>query len=229
MSFSCVMASRHGRAVLALTAGPAQAQDKTFTMKITTPTLNAALDIYAGASATPSRKNPAATSRSRVIRRAGSAPSQADRRYAVRRDPVRRHPAGVLRRRRRAFRGAGCPGLVTSAAQGHRVAANPAVLKFWPGARRRERAARHRRRLCGASEVVAKNAIRHVANFKGKKIRIPPPSSSRHRSSGSARRRWPCRPATWWRRCSKARSTPRSPASNCSAACISMTPPNTSP
>src|ERR1700689_793138 len=31
----------------ALTLGAAQAQDKTFTMKITTPTLNAALDQYA--------------------------------------------------------------------------------------------------------------------------------------------------------------------------------------
>ena len=34
---------------LALTVGAAQAQDKTFTMKITTPTLNAALDLYAKA------------------------------------------------------------------------------------------------------------------------------------------------------------------------------------
>jgi TRAP-type C4-dicarboxylate transport system substrate-binding protein len=32
---------------LALTAGSAQAQDKTIVMKITTPTLNAALDLYA--------------------------------------------------------------------------------------------------------------------------------------------------------------------------------------
>ena len=38
-----------GALVVALTVGPAQAQDKTFTMKITTPTLNAALDLYAKA------------------------------------------------------------------------------------------------------------------------------------------------------------------------------------
>src|ERR1700731_5189934 len=38
-----------GALVVALTVGPAQAQDKTITMKITTPTINAALDIYAKA------------------------------------------------------------------------------------------------------------------------------------------------------------------------------------
>jgi hypothetical protein len=50
MSFSCRQwqtgpVAAAGALVAALTVGPAQAQDKTFTMKITTPTLNAALDI----------------------------------------------------------------------------------------------------------------------------------------------------------------------------------------
>ena len=52
MSFSCRQwqagpLAAAGALVVALTVGPAQAQDKTFTMKITTPTLNAALDQYA--------------------------------------------------------------------------------------------------------------------------------------------------------------------------------------
>src|SRR5580698_9458312 len=54
MSFSCRQwqagpVAAAGALVAALTVGTAQAQDKTFTMKITTPTLNAALDLYAKA------------------------------------------------------------------------------------------------------------------------------------------------------------------------------------
>jgi C4-dicarboxylate-binding protein DctP len=61
---------------------------------------------------------------------------------------------------------------VTSAAQGHRVAADPAVQKFYL-------ALGAEKGLHGVavaygepSEVIAKNAIRHLADFKGKKIRI---------------------------------------------------------
>src|ERR1700729_2067228 len=54
MSFSCRQwqaggAAAAGALVMALTVGPAEGQDKTFTMKSTTPTLNAALDQYARA------------------------------------------------------------------------------------------------------------------------------------------------------------------------------------
>ena len=58
---------------LALTAGVAQAQDKAIVMKITTPTLHAALDLYANQLAPTSRKIPTAGSRSKSIRRASSA------------------------------------------------------------------------------------------------------------------------------------------------------------
>jgi TRAP-type transport system periplasmic protein len=64
------------------------------------------------------------------------------------------------------------PGLVTAAAQGHRVAADPAVQKFYLGLGAEKGLHGVAVAYAEPSEVVAKNAIRHLADFKGKKIRI---------------------------------------------------------
>jgi hypothetical protein len=61
---------------------------------------------------------------------------------------------------------------VTSAAQGHHVAADPAVQKFYLGLGAEKGLHGVAVAYAEPSEVVAKNAIRHLADFKGKKIRI---------------------------------------------------------
>ena len=71
MSFSCRQwqagpVAAAGALMVALTVGPAQAQDKTITMKITTPTLNAALDIYAKAYAAAVEKDSGGRHRTRL-------------------------------------------------------------------------------------------------------------------------------------------------------------------
>ena len=84
------------------------------------------------------------------------------------------------------------PGLVDSMEHGQRLAADPAVLKLMLGLGADKglhgvATVHDRSRL----RVISKSPIRHLADFKGKKIRdarlaIP----DRRRSSGSARRRW---------------------------------------
>ena len=64
------------------------------------------------------------------------------------------------------------PGLVTSAAQAEKVAADPDVLKFYLGLGANKGLHGVAVGFAEQSEVIAKDAIRHLDDFKGKKLRI---------------------------------------------------------
>ena len=178
MSFSCRQwqagpVAAAGALVVALTVGPAQAQDKTFTMKITTPTLNAALDIYAKAYGAAVEKDSGGRIKVEVYpaSQLGAIPRQIEGMQFGAIQCAVIPPeffVGVDER----FEVLAAPGLVTSAAQGHRVAADPAVQKFYLGLGAEKGLHGVAVAYAEPSEVVAKNAIRHLADFKGKKIRI---------------------------------------------------------
>src|ERR1700722_9394098 len=174
MSFSCRQwqagpAAAAGALVVALTIGPAQAQDKTFTMKITTPTLNAALDQYAKVYGAAVEKDSGGRIKVEVYpaSQLGAIPRQIEGTQFGAIIPPEFF-VGVDER----FEVLAAPGLVTSAAQGHRVAADPAVQKFYLALGAEKGLHGVAVAYAEPAEVVAKNAIRHLADFKGKKIRI---------------------------------------------------------
>ena len=158
---------------LALTVGTAQAQDKTFTMKITTPTLNAALDIYAKALAAVIEKDSGGRIKVEVYpaSQLGSIPRQIE---GVQFGAIQAAVippeffVGIDER----FEVLAAPGLVTSVTQGHKIAADPEVQKFYLGLGGDKGLHGVAVAYAEPSEVLSKNAIRHVADFKGKKIRI---------------------------------------------------------
>jgi TRAP-type C4-dicarboxylate transport system substrate-binding protein len=166
-----------GALLLALTVGAAQAQDKpqdkTFTMKITTPTLNAALDIYAKVFADALEKDSGGRIKVEIYpaSRLGTIPRQIEGTQFGAIQCAIIPPeffVGIDER----FEVLAAPGLVTSAAQGHRVAADPAVQKFYLALGADKGLHGVAVAYAEPSEVLAKNAIRHLADFKGKKIRI---------------------------------------------------------
>src|SRR5208283_6149161 len=135
MSFSCRQwqagaVATAGALAVALTVGPAQAQDKTFTMKITTPTLNAALDLYAKVYAAAVEKDSGGRIKVEVYpaSQLGSIPRQIE---GVQFGAIQcaiippEFFVGVDER----FEVMAAPGLVNSMEHGERLAADPAVLK----------------------------------------------------------------------------------------------------
>jgi TRAP-type transport system periplasmic protein len=158
---------------LALTAGAAQAQDKNFVMKITTPTLNAALDIYAKTLAPVIEKDSGGRIKVEVYpaSQLGSIPRQIE---GVQFGAIQcavippEFFVGLDER----FEVLAAPGLVTSPNQGHKVAADPAVQKFYLGLGGDKGLHGVAVAYAEPSEVLSKSAIRHLADFKGKKLRI---------------------------------------------------------
>jgi TRAP-type transport system periplasmic protein len=162
-----------GALLVALTAGAAQAQDKTFTMKITTPTLNAALDQYAKVYAAALDKDSGGRIKVEIYpaSQLGTIPRQIEGTQFGAIQCAIIPPeffVGVDER----FEVLAAPGLVTSATQGHRVAADPAVQKFYLALGAEKGLHGVAVAYAEPSEVLAKNAIRHLADFKGKKLRI---------------------------------------------------------
>jgi TRAP-type C4-dicarboxylate transport system substrate-binding protein len=158
---------------LALTVGTAQAQDKTFTMKITTPTLNAALDLYAKALADVIEKDTGGRIKVEVYpaSQLGSIPRQIEGTQFGAIQCAIIPPeffVGIDER----FEVLAAPGLVTSIAQGQKVAGDPEVTKFYLGLGAEKGLHGVAVALAEPSEVISKNAIRHLADFKGKKLRI---------------------------------------------------------
>src|ERR1700688_1086073 len=136
MSFSCRQwragpVAAAGALVVALTVGPAQAQDKTFTMKITTPTLNAALDIYAKAYGAAVEKDSGGRIKVEIspASQLGAIPRQIEGTQFGAIQCAIIPPeffVGVDER----FEVLAAPGLVNSVEQGQRLAADPEVLKL---------------------------------------------------------------------------------------------------
>src|SRR6202790_5698612 len=157
---------------LTMTIGTAQAQDKTYVMKITAPTQNASPDTYARNYAAAVEREPRGRIKAEVYpaSQLGAIPRQIEGTQFGAIQCAVIPPeffVGVDER----FEVMAAPGLVDSLAHGQRVAADPAVLKqmLVLGADK----GLHGVGLFIAepSATVAKNAIRHLADFKGKKMR----------------------------------------------------------
>src|SRR6204780_3692881 len=178
MSFSCRQwqagpLAAAGALVVALTVGPAQAQDKTFTMKITAPTLNAALDLYAKVYGAAVEKDSGGRIKVEVYQasRLGAIPRQIEGTQFGAIQCAVIPPeffVGVDER----FEVLAAPGLVTSAAQGHRVAADPAVQKFYLGLGAEKGLHGVAVFMNAPSSLISKTPVRHLADFKGKKMRV---------------------------------------------------------
>ncbi len=156
---------------LALTA--AHAQDKTYTMKMTLPTLNDPSYFYAKAYAAALEKDSGGRIKTEIYpaSQLGSIPRQIEGTQFGAIQCALIPPeffVGVDER----FEVMAAPGLVDSMEHGQRLAADPAVKKlmFALGADK----GLHGVGLFmnSPSSVIAKNAIRHLADFKGKKIRV---------------------------------------------------------
>ena len=178
MSFSrsrrqAATAAAAGAIVVALTFGPAQAQDKTFVMKITTPTLNAALDQYAKVFGAAVEKDSGGRIKIEIYpaSQLGSIPRQIEGTQFGAIQCAIIPPEFFVGLDER-FEVLAAPGLVTSTAQGHRVAADPAVQKLYLGLGAEKGLHGVAVAYAEPAEVLAKNAIRHLADFKGKKLRI---------------------------------------------------------
>jgi TRAP-type C4-dicarboxylate transport system substrate-binding protein len=176
---ACAIAARTAAAAaacivsIALSLGAAQAQTTPYVMKITTPTIHAAPDMFARNLAAAVEKDSGGRIKAQVYpaSQLGSIPRQIEGTQFGSIQCAVIPPeffVGVDQR----FEVMAAPGLVGSVAQGQRVAADPAVLKAML-------ALGADKGLIGAglfyaepAEVVSKTPIRHVSDFKGKKIRI---------------------------------------------------------
>ena len=158
---------------LALTIGTAQAQEKTYVMKITAPTLNASPDTYARSYAAAIEKASGGRIKAEVYpaSQLGSIPRQIEGTQFGAIQCAVIPPeffVGVDER----FEVLAAPGLVSSAVQAQHMAIDPEVLKLMLGLGA-EKGLRGVGLLLGEpNEIVAKTAIRHLGDLKGKKIRI---------------------------------------------------------
>jgi TRAP-type C4-dicarboxylate transport system substrate-binding protein len=159
---------------LAVTLGAAQAaEDKTYTMKITLPTLNDSLHQFAKNYAAAVAKDSGGRIKTEVYpaSQLGSIPRQIE---GVQFGAIQcavvppEFFAGIDER----FEVMTGPGLVTSMEHGQRLAADPSVLKLMLGLGAGK--GLHGVGLFSVtpSSIIAKSPIRHLAEFKGKKIRI---------------------------------------------------------
>ncbi|MGC1780743.1 MAG: TRAP transporter substrate-binding protein [Xanthobacteraceae bacterium] len=159
----------------ALTCGVAQAQDKTptYVMKITTPTIHAVLDEYGAAFGAAVEKDSGGRIKAQLYpaSQLGTIPRQIEGTQFGAIQCAIIPPeffVGIDQR----FEVLAAPGLVTSAPQAEKVAADPQVLKFYLGLAANKGLHGVAVGFAEQSEVISKNAIRHLDDFKGKKIRI---------------------------------------------------------
>src|SRR5271169_752172 len=158
---------------LALTLCAAQAQDKTYVMKITTPTLNAALDQYARAYGAAVEKDSGGRIKVEVYpaSQLGSIPRQIEGTQFGAIQCAVIPPeffVGVDER----FEVLAAPGLVSSVVQAQHMASDPQVQKLMLGLGA-DKGLRGVGLLLGEpNQIIAKTAIRHLDDLKGKKIRI---------------------------------------------------------
>jgi TRAP-type transport system periplasmic protein len=156
-----------------LAAGTARAQDKTFVMKITTPTIHAVLDQYGKAFGDAVEKDSGGRIKAELYpaSQLGSIPRQIEGTQFGAIQCAIIPPeffVGIDER----FEVLAAPGLITSATQGQKVAADPEVLKFYLGLGANKGLHGVAVGFAEQSEVISKNAIRHLDDFKGKKLRI---------------------------------------------------------
>jgi TRAP-type transport system periplasmic protein len=159
--------------VSALACGVARAQDKPFVMKITTPTIHAVLDQYGAAFGAAVEKDSGGRIKAELYpaSQLGAIPRQIEGTQFGAIQCAIIPPeffVGIDER----FEVLAAPGLVTSAAQGEKIAADPEVLKFYLGLGANKGLHGVAVGYAEQSEIISKNAIRHLDDFKGKKLRI---------------------------------------------------------
>ena len=158
---------------LALTIGTARAQDKTYVMKITAPTLNASPDTYARNYAAAVEKGSGGRIKAEVYpaSQLGSIPRQIEGTQFGAIQCAVIPPeffVGIDER----FEVLAAPGLVSSVAQAQRLAGDPQVMKLMLGLGA-DKGLRGVGLLLGEpNQIIAKTVIRHLDDLKGKKIRI---------------------------------------------------------
>ncbi len=183
-------AAAAGTIVLSLTLalGAALAQDKTYIMKITLPTLNDPSYVFAKAYAAASRafRRPHQAANFSV-EPIGLDP-EADRRHAVRRHPVRAHSAEFFVGVDERFEVMAAPGLVNS-------------IEHRRTPRRRSGGAQADARAWRQQGAARRRAVHELAVFRyRKKRRSATWRISRARRSGFLPRRFKCRRSSGWAR-----------------------------
>jgi TRAP-type C4-dicarboxylate transport system substrate-binding protein len=157
----------------ALALGAALAQDKTYVMKITLPTLNDPSFFFAKNYAAALEKDSGGRIKTEIYpaSQLGSIPRQIEGTQFGAIQCAVIPPeffVGVDER----FEVMSAPGLVDSMAHGERLAADPAVLKVMLGLGADKGLHGVALFMNSPQSVIAKDAIRHLADFKGKKFRV---------------------------------------------------------
>jgi TRAP-type transport system periplasmic protein len=158
---------------LALTFGAAQAQDKTFVMKVTLPTINDAPHQFAKDFAALVEKDSGGRIKGEVYpaSQLGSIPRTIEGTQFGAIQVAALPPeffVGVDER----FEVMAAPGLVDSLEHGQRVAGDPAVMKLMLSLGANKGLHGVGLMMAQPSCIISKAGIRHIADFKGKKIRI---------------------------------------------------------
>jgi TRAP-type C4-dicarboxylate transport system substrate-binding protein len=158
---------------LAQAPGAAVAQDKSYTMKITLPTLNDPSYFFAKNYAAAIEKDSGGRIKTEIYpaSQLGSIPRQIEGTQFGAIQCAIIPPeffVGVDER----FEVMAAPGLVDSTAHGERLAADPAALKLMLGLGADKGLHGVAMFMNSPSSVIAKVPIRHLADFKGKKIRV---------------------------------------------------------
>src|SRR6202166_2145309 len=156
---------------LALTFGAAQAQDKTFVMKVTLPTINDAPHQFAKDFAALVEKDSGGRIKGEVYpaSQLGSIPRQIEgvQFGAIQvADVPPEFFVGVDER----FEVMAAPGLVDSIEHGQRIAADPAVRKLMLGLGAEKGLHGVGLMIAQPSCIISRTPLRHLADFKGKKI-----------------------------------------------------------
>ena len=174
-NFATRAAATAGAAALALilSHGAASAQDKTYTMKITLPTLNDPSYFFAKSYAAALEKDSGGRIKPEIYpaSQLGAIPRQIEGTQFGAIQCAIIPPeffVGVDER----FELMAAPGLVNSMDHGQRLAADPAVRKLILGLGADKGLHGAALFMNAPSSVIAKAPIRHLADFKGKKIRV---------------------------------------------------------
>jgi TRAP-type C4-dicarboxylate transport system substrate-binding protein len=174
-NFAARAAATAGVAALALTLslGAASAQDKTYTMKMSLPTLNDPSYFFAKSYAAALEKDSGGRIKTEIYpaSQLGAIPRQIEGTQFGAIQCAIIPPeffVGVDER----FELMAAPGLVDSMDHGQRLAADPAVRKLILGLGADKGLHGVALFMNAPSSVIAKAPIRHLADFKGKKIRV---------------------------------------------------------